>query len=100
MDNDQHQAVIAADQDAQTDVNKFLWFIVGFAGSIIGILIATIYQPRPPATRLYENSQEYIAFYTDTYIIKARSIQRNYAAVGFCIPFALILFLMVITHGS
>ena len=95
MNNDIHKAVIAADQDAQTDVNKFLWVVVGCFGSIIGIVIANVYQPIPPATRLYENSQEYIAFYTDTYRIKARSIQRNYAVVGFCIPFVLIFLLML-----
>ena len=96
MNNDIHRAVVAADQDAQTDVSKFQWIMVGLVGNIIGILIATIYQPRPPATRLFENSQEYIAFYTDTYIIKARSIQRNYTAVGFCIPFVLIFLLKIL----
>lgn len=94
MDNDRHRAVVAADQDAQTDVSKFLWVVIGCFGNVIGLLIANIYQPRPPATRLYENSQEYIAFYTDTYIIKARSIQRNYTAVGFCIPFILIFLII------
>lgn len=95
MNNDRHRAVVAADKDAQTDVSKFLWFLVGLAGNIIGVLIATIYQPTPPATRLYENSQEYIAFYTDTYKFKAKCIQRNYAAVGLCIPFV-VLFLTLI----
>ena len=27
MNKDIHKAVIAADQDAQTDVNKFLWVV-------------------------------------------------------------------------
>ena len=96
MNNDQHQAVIAADQDAKTDVSKFLWILVGFVGNIIGIIIATVYQPIPPAVRLYENSQEYIAFYTDTYRFKARSLQRNYAAVGFCILFIFVFIIVVL----
>jgi hypothetical protein len=99
MSNDIHRAVVAADQDAQTDVSKLQWIIVGFVGNIIGILIATIYQPTPPATRLFENSQEYIAFYTDTYIIKARSIQRIYAAVGCCIPFVLMFLFRILLSG-
>ena len=38
-----------------------------------------------PATRLFEKSQEYTAFYTEAYKAKARSIQLTYAAVGFAI---------------
>ena len=98
MSNDRHRAVVAADKDAETDVSKFLWIFVGFFGNIIGILIATIYQPTPPAIRLFENSQEYIAFYTDTYKFKARSIQRNYAAVGLCISFVLVFLLAILFY--
>ncbi len=39
LSNDQHRAVIAADQDAKTDVSKFLWILAGFVGNIVGIII-------------------------------------------------------------
>ena len=86
MNNDIHQAVIAADQDAQTDVNKIVWFAVGFALNIIGILIAYIYQPPPPASRFFEKSDEYRMFYTDAYTDKIRGIQLTYAIIGCIIP--------------
>ena len=85
MNNDQYQAQINGEKDANTDVVKFLWIAVGFFANIIGILIAAIYQPTPPATRLFEKSQEYTAFYTEAYKAKARSIQLTYTAVGFAI---------------
>lgn len=85
MNNDQHQAQIAAEQDADADVVKFLWIVVGFFTTIIGLLIAYIYQPTPPATRLFEKSQEYTVFYTEAYKAKARSIQLTYTVVGFAI---------------
>lgn len=95
MDNDRHQAEITAENDVQTDINKFLWLVLGFFSNIIGILIAIIYQPTPPAARLLDKSQEYTAFYTDAYKAKARSIQLTYAILGSVIPFALILLILL-----
>ncbi len=85
MNNDQHQARIDAEQDAETDISKILWVVVGFFATIIGLLIAYIYQPTPPATRLFEKPHEYTMFYTEAYHAKARSIQLTYAAIGFAI---------------
>ncbi|MDE0482683.1 MAG: hypothetical protein OXI67_08915 [Candidatus Poribacteria bacterium] len=92
MNNDQHQAEITAEQDVQSDVSKFLWIVIGLFANIIGILIAIVYQPTPPATRLLDKSEEYITFYTDTYKTRARTIQLNYALVGFIIPAVLTFF--------
>lgn len=85
MNNDQNQARIDAEQDAELDVSKILWIVVGFFISLIGILIAYIYQPNPPATKLMDKSQEYAMFYTEAYKDKSRSIQLTYSAVGFAI---------------
>ncbi len=85
MNNDQNQARMDAEQDAELDVSKILWIVVGFFISLIGILIAYIYQPNPPATKLMDKSQEYVMFYTEAYKDKARSIQLTYSAVGFAI---------------
>lgn len=85
MNDDASQARIVAEQDAETDVSKILWVVVGFFINLIGILIAYIYQPTPPASRLIEKSQEYRMYYTEAYQAKARTEQLKYAAIGFAI---------------
>ena len=85
MNNDQQQARIDAEQDAELDVSKILWIVVGFFISLIGILIAYIYQPNPPAAKLIDKSQEYAMFYTEAYKDKSRSIQLTFSAIGFAI---------------
>lgn len=82
MNADQQNAVIAAEQDADTDLNKIIWLCAGFFGAIIGVLVAYIYQPPPPLSRLYEKSEEYKLFYHDTYKTKLRSGQLTYALIG------------------
>ena len=85
MNNDANQARMSAEQDAENDVSKFLWVVVGFFINLIGLLIAYIYQPTPPASRLVEKSQEYTMYYTEAYHAKSRSEQLKYAAIGFAI---------------
>ncbi|RKU12886.1 hypothetical protein C6501_10285 [Candidatus Poribacteria bacterium] len=63
MNNDIHQAVITADQDAQTDVNKFLWVVVGCFGSIIGIVSRTSisqYRLQHVCTKIRKNTLRFI----------------------------------------
>ncbi len=86
MDANRQQMQIAAEQDAQTDVNKLIWLAVGFALNVIGILIAYIYQPPPPASRFFEKSDEYRMFYSDAYTAKVRGIQLTYSIIGCVIP--------------
>ena len=85
MNAEQQDAVIAAEQDAKTDLNKLVWLCAGFFGNIIGVLVAYIYQPAPPLTRLYEKSEEYKMFYNDTYKTKLRSGQLTHALIGIAI---------------
>lgn len=91
MNNDSHEARMLGEQDADTDVSKFLWVVVGFFANIIGLIIAYIYQPTPPASRLIEKSHEYSMYYTEAYQAKARNIQLSYTAVGVAISFGIIL---------
>ena len=95
MNNDQNQARIDAEQDAELDVSKILWIVVGFFISVVGILIAYIYQPNPPATKLIDKSQEYVMFYTEAYKDKSRSIQLTYSAVGFAISAGISIFIFL-----
>ena len=82
MNNEQHQARIDGEQDAETEVSRILWIVIGFFISIIGVIIAFVYQPTPPASRMVEKSQEYVMFYTEAYKNKAKSIQLTNALIG------------------
>ena len=57
MNTEQHDAVLAAEQDANTDLNKLVWLCAGLFGNIIGVLVAYIYQPAPLLTRLFEKKE-------------------------------------------
>ena len=82
--NLQMEAIVAAERDAQNDVNKGLWFLGGCLGGIVGVIVAYAVEPAPPATRLLGKSPEYVAFYTQAYAEKAKSLQAN-SALGGCV---------------
>lgn len=88
---------LTAEQGAEYDVQKVKWFFIGFLGNILGILIASIYEPTPPASRLLGKSNEYIASYIDTYKAKCRRIQVNQSAIGFVVACGLGILLAIIT---
>ena len=90
------QMQIDGERDAQSDTSKLLWFVVGLALNIIGILIAYIYQQAPPATRTFEKTQEYIVFYTEKYKSTSRNIQVKFAVIGFLVVLALMFTLVLI----
>lgn len=99
MNNDVNQARMVAEQDAETDVSKLLWVVVGFFINLVGLLIAYIYQPTPPASRMIEKSPEYTMYYTEAYQAKARNIQLSYAAIGFAIGLGLGLLLVIVVFA-
>ena len=88
-------AQLRAEQDAKSDAKKVTWFFIGFFGNIVGALIASIYEPVPPASRLLEKSPEYVAAYTDSYKAKGRSIQLRQSIIGLVIPFILMILWMI-----
>lgn len=90
------QVEIDGERDAQSDTSKLLWFAVGLALNIVGILIAYIYQQTPPATRTFEKTQEYIVFYTEKYKSTSRNIQVKFAVIGFLVVLALMFTLILI----
>ena len=92
-------AQLRAEQDAESDPKKVRWFFIGFFGNIIGVLIASIYEPNPPASRMLEESPEYVALYTDSYRSKSRSIQVRLSVIGLVVPFVLMI-LWVILLGA
>ena len=101
-DHQQHptaaEAHLTAEQDAESDAKKVRWFFIGFFGNILGVLIASIYEPLPPASRLLGESPEHVAFYTDSYKAKSRSIQVRQSVIGLVVPLVLTI-LWVILMG-
>ena len=95
MNVDRHQIRITAEQDAQNDANKLLWFVAGLALNVIGLLIAYVYEASPPATRLLEKSEEELLLYTEAYKSKTRQVQVSCALIGFIISALLIIILVV-----
>lgn len=96
MNENRQQVEIDAERDAQSDTSKILWFVVGLALNIVGILIAYIYQQVPPATRTFEKTQEYIVFYTESYKSTSRNIQVKFAVIGFVVLLAVMFTLLLI----
>lgn len=78
----QAEAVAAAEADAETDMNKEFWFIIGCFGSLLGLIYANYDVPAAPTSRLLGKSPEYVAFYSDAYVMKAKKLQTGYAVRG------------------
>ena len=86
---------LTAEQDAHNDSSKSIWFVAGLLLSILGVLVAYIYQQEPPASRFIDKSDEYTLLYTDAYKAKLRSIQLRYSLIGFFITGILVVFYLV-----
>ena len=83
--NDAAQAIADATRDAKNPQNGYVWFPAGCLLGVVGILIAAVYSPPPPATRLLGKSPEYITYYTETYQKVAKDDQVTEATLG-CLP--------------
>ncbi len=84
---------IAGEQAARADVSGGLWFIAGCLGGVIGVVVAYVFEPNPPATYLLGKSPEYVAAYTDAYRATAKSVQTSRAITG-CIVESLLSVLL------
>lgn len=79
---------MAGSQAARVNTNGSVWLAIGCLGGIsclggiIGIAIAYVVEPSPPATTLLGKSPEYVAAYTDAYKMTAKSIQTSKAWTG------------------
>jgi len=77
---------MAGEQAARASTNGTLWLAIGCVGNVLGLIIAYVYEPNPPATMLLGKSPEYVAAYTDAYKTTAKSIQSSKALTG-CIVY-------------
>ena len=80
--NDAAQAIADATRDAKNPQNGYIWFPAGCLLNVVGILMAVVYSPPPPATRLLGKSPEYITYYTETYQNVAKDDQVTEATLG------------------
>ncbi len=76
----------SAKQDAQADVSSIMWLGAGVLTSATAVLIAYIYSPHPPVSKLLGKSPEYVAYYTECYTKAARQIQARSATIGCLAP--------------
>lgn len=61
--------------DAESDVNKTSWFMIGFFLNIVGVVIAKENTPAVPAGRLVGKSPEYVETYTLSYQAKLTQLR-------------------------
>jgi len=73
---------IAGEQAARANTNGTLWLAAGCLFTWLGLLVAYVYEPNPPATLLLGKSPEYVAAYTDAYKTTAKSVQSGKALTG------------------
>ncbi len=76
--------------DAGIEVNKFLWGAVGFLLGIVGVLIAYMVPPSPPAMKLMGKSSEYVLAYTQCYQDKGKGEQGTASLIGCAISGVLV----------
>ncbi|MDE0400338.1 MAG: hypothetical protein OXL96_21290 [Candidatus Poribacteria bacterium] len=88
----QWEAVIAAEQDANTKFNRVNWFMVGFCGGLFygcGPILTYRHEPGLPsdlvATRFIGKSPEYTLAYTVAYKKKTKSLRLNSTLSGFAL---------------
>jgi hypothetical protein len=79
---DPARAVIEATEDAEADENAAAWFLAGCVLGVIGLVIAYVAAPTPPAARLLGKSPEYLAIYMQTYQSEGRTAQFHSALWG------------------
>ena len=73
---------ITGEQAARANTNGTMWLAVGCIGGLLGLVVAYVYEPNPPATLLLGKSPEYVAAYTDAYKTTAKSVQSGKALTG------------------
>jgi len=73
---------VAGAQAARASTNGTMWFAAGCLFGWLGLLVAYVIQPNPPATMLLGKSPEYVAAYTDSYRMTARGVQTGRAWTG------------------
>ena len=77
------EATAAAIADAEKNVNKTSWFIIGCCLTRGGVIASTVGTPPVPIERLAGKSPEYMIVYISNYQSHGREIRRRSATKGF-----------------
>ncbi len=95
---DAARAAMEATEDAKADENAALWFFAGCLLGVIGVVIAYVADPTPPAARLMGKSPEYLAIYMQTYRSEGRSAQVRSAlwGIGTVIILGVVLIIVIL----
>lgn len=80
--SDAQQAIADAERDAKARINPNVWLIFGCVGGLLTVAYTYFYEPTPSAAALLGKSPEYVAHYTDTYVMKSKDMQMKSAAIG------------------
>lgn len=67
---------------AKYNQDGFLWYSAGCLMGLIGILLAYVVEPVPPAVALMGKTPEYAFAYTDCYRTTAKRTRAQYAFAG------------------
>jgi hypothetical protein len=59
-----------------------LWFLAGLGCGIIGVGVAFLVKPNPPASSLLGQSSDYVLGYSEGYRNKGREKNTTYACIG------------------
>ena len=87
------QAIQDAHKDADIDVNRPMWFIIGCIFPGVGLLSPYFYKPPIPASNMFGKSPEYVTYYTDAYLQKRETLQFQTALGGqatFCLGWCML----------
>lgn len=95
MQDDFTAGRLAGEQAGKSNVNGVAWMAVGCLGGLLGVIVAYIYEPSPPASLLLGKSPEYVAAYTDAYKSAAKGAQAKNAWTG-CIVSTLLYVVYVV----
>ncbi|HGE70588.1 TPA: hypothetical protein ENX78_07120 [Candidatus Poribacteria bacterium] len=95
MQDDFTAGRIAGEQAGKSKTNGVAWMAIGCLGGLLGVIVAYIYEPSPPASLLLGKSPEYVAAFTDAYKNGAKSVQTKNAWTG-CIVSTLLYVVYVV----
>jgi len=82
--------------DAEADTSGALWFFAGCGLGAIGILIAYVVEPTPPAARIMGKSPDYVMAYTSAYKSAGKSSQAKHALYGCLVGTAVVVAIYLI----
>ena len=89
------QAITDARNDAQKDVIKPQWILIGCCLGPVGYTASLATSPEIPIDRFIGKPPEYVYFYSEEYRRKSKSIQSDFALGGWLIAIVITAFVVL-----